>query len=347
VVIVQPIPPLSTSFTFLSTTPLVNTPVTFTALTIGGILPYSVTWSFGDGTTGTGAAMTHSYTTAGTFTVTETATDSSPTAKTATSSQSITVYVTLPLSISTFQASSYSPQVGQAVTFTALATGGISPYTYTIAFGDGATGTGSSSTHAYSVAGSYTATLTVTDSASPQVIVSASITVNVLANAPTLTIPGNQTVIVETWINFTVRAASVNTGGSIALSATGLPAGSSFDQATGMFSWKPSVSQTGSYVVVFTTTDSSDPSTPTSKPMEIQVNQAAPGGSNGGNGGSGGSSNGGCLLCGVFPTISTSLGLLLIGGLLGIVASLALLTIKARASLEQTKRRMNRLTREE
>jgi len=347
VVIVQPIPPLSTSFTFLPTTPRVNSPVTFTAATTGGTLPYAVTWNFGDGTTGTGAAMTHSYTTAGTFTVTETATDSSPTAKTATSSQSITVYVTLPLSISTFQGSSYSPQVGQAVTFTALATGGISPYTYTIAFGDGATGTGSSSTHAYSVAGSYTATLTVTDSASPQVIVSARITVNVLANAPTLTIPGNQTVIAGTWINFTVRAASVNAGGSIALSATGLPAGSSFDQATGMFSWKPSVSQTGSYVVVFTTTDSSDPSTPTSKPLEIQVNQAAPGGSNGGNGGSGGSSNGGCLLCGVFPTISTSLGLLLIGGLLGIVASLALLTIKARASLEQTKRRMNRLTRKE
>src|SRR3989442_963292 len=279
VVIVQPIPSLSTSFTFLSTTPLVNTPVTFTALTIGGTLPYSVTWSFGDGTTGTGAAMTHSYTTAGTFTVTETATDSSPTAKTATSSQSITVYVTLPLSISTFQGSSYSPQVGQAVTFTALATGGISPYTYTIAFGDGASGTGSSSTHASSVPGSFTATLTHTDSASPQKILSPTITDNVLAKPPTLTIPGNQTVIVETWINFTVRAASVNTGGSIALSATGLPAGSSFDQATGMFSWKPSVSQTGSYVLVFTTTDSSDPSTPTSKPMEIQVNQAAPGGS--------------------------------------------------------------------
>jgi hypothetical protein len=86
--------------------------------------------------------------------------------------------------------------------------------------------------------------------------------------------------------------------------------------------------------------DSSDPSTPTSKPMEIQVNQAAPGGSNGGNGGSGGSSSGGCLFCGIVPKISSSMTLLLIGGLLGLVASLALLTIRARASLERTKRRL-------
>jgi PKD repeat protein len=347
VVIVQPIPPLSTSFTFLPTTPLVNAPVTFTAVTTGGALPYAVTWNFGDGTTGTGATITHSYTNAGAFTVTETATDSSPTAKTATSSQSVTVYLILPLSISSFQASNYSPQVGQSITLTGLATGGTAPYAYTITFGDGASRARSSSTHTYSVAGSYTATLTITDSASAQATVSASITINVLANPPTLTIPGNQTIIAGTWINFTVRAASVNTGGTIALSATGLPAGATFDQTTGVFSWKPSASQTGSYIVIFTTTDGSDPSSPTSKPMEIQVNQAAPGGSNGGNGGSGGGSNGSCLFCGVIPKISTNLSLLVIGGLLGLVASLALLTIKARASLEQTKRRLNRLTREE
>jgi PKD repeat protein len=210
-----------------------------------------------------------------------------------------------------------------------------------VTFGDGGTGTGSAVTYAYSAAGSYTATVTVTDSASPQASISKSVTVNVQALIPpTLTVLGNQTVTTGTWINFTVTATSLNIGGTVTLSATGLPAGAAFDPTTGLFSWKPSATQTGSYTIVFTATDSSYPSTPTSKPIGIQVNQAAPGGSNGGNGGSGGGSNGSCTLCGIFPKISNTIGLLAIGGLLGLIASLAALTIRARASLERTKRRL-------
>lgn len=340
-------PPLATSFTFLPSTPVINSIVTFTSTTTWGTAPYTVSWNFGDGTTGAGATATHTYTIARSFTVAENATDSSTPPKTATSSQSIIIYTILPLSIATFQASSSSPQVAETVTFTSLATGGISPYTYTITFGDGASGTGSSTTHAYSVAGSYTADLTVTDSASPQASASLQLTISVLGNPPTLTIPANQTVVAGRWINFTIIAASVNIGGAVALSATGLPPGASFDQTTGIFSWKPGVSQVGSYIIVFTTTDSSDPSAPTSKSMEIQVSQAAPGGSSGGNGGSGGSSNGGCLFCGLIPRISGTVGLFVVGGLLGIVATLALLTVKARASLEQTRRRVRRLSGED
>jgi hypothetical protein len=133
---------------------------------------------------------------------------------------------------------------------------------------------------------------------------------------------------------------ATNTGGTIILSVAGLPAGAAFDPTTGRFSWKPSASQIGSYTVVFIATDTSSPSTPTSKPMGVQVDQAAPGGSNGGNGGSGGGSNGPCPYCGIFPTISSSIVLFVIGGLLGLITSLALLTIRARASLERTKRRM-------
>jgi len=217
-----------------------------------------------------------------------------------------------------------------------------------IAFGDGGTGTGNPVTHAYNAPGSYTAKVTVTDSALPLASASASKTVNVQALVPpTLAVPANQTVVAGTWINFTVTAASVNTGGTVILSATGLPAGATFDPSTGVFSWKPSSSQTGSYTIVFNATDSSSPSTPTSQPMGIQVDQAAPGGSNGGNGGSGGGSNGPCFYCGIFPTIPSGIGLLVIGGLLGLIASLALLTIRTRASLERRKRRMNRLTSED
>jgi hypothetical protein len=155
-----------------------------------------------------------------------------------------------------------------------------------------------------------------------------------------MAVPGNQTVTAGAWINFTVTAASANIGGAITLSATGLPTGAAFDPTTGRLSWRPSANQTGSYTIVFTSTDSSYPSAPTSKPIGIQVNQAAPGGSNGGNGGSGGGSNAGCTLCGIFPRISTTIGLLVVGGLLGLVSTLAVITIRARGSLERTKRRM-------
>ena len=333
-------PPPSTSFTFLPATPIVNSLVTFSAITIGGTAPYSVSWNFGDGASSTGTSVAHTFASAQSFTVKETATDSSTPTQTATSSQSVTVVTTPPLS-ATLQVSSSSPQVGQTVTFTASATGGTLPYIYAIDFGDGATGTGSTTTHAYSIAGTYTAKVTVSDSALPKASISKSVTVNVQALIPpALTVPGNQTITAGTWINFTLTAASLNIGGTTSLSATGLPAGASFNQTTGGFSWKPGPSQTGSYTVVFTATDSSYPSTPTSKPMVIQVNQAAPGGSSRGNVGSSGSSNGGCTLCGVLPKISANLSLLVIGGLLGLVASLGLLTIRARASLERTKRRL-------
>jgi len=335
-------PPLSTSFTFLPASPVVNSPVTFTATTVGGIPPYSVTWNFGDGTSGAGTSVAHTFTGAQSFTVKETATDSSTPTQTATSSQSLTVVATPPLA-ATLQVSSSSPQVGQTVTFTASVTGGTSPYTYTIAFGDSATGTGSITTHAYSIVGSYTAKVTVTDSASPRASGTSNVVVNVQALVPlALAVPGNQTVVAGTWINFTI-VASVKIGDTVSFSATGLPAGSSFNQATGFFSWRPSVSQTGSYTIVFTATDNSYPSAPTSKPVGIQVNQAAPGGSNGGNGGSGEGSNGSCTLCGTFPTISTNIVLLVVGGLLGLVSTIVFLSIKARTILERTKRRMNRV----
>src|SRR5439155_21887627 len=50
-----------------------------------------------------------------------------------------------------------------------------------------------------------------------------------------------------------------------------------------------------------------------------------------------GGSGGGCFLCG-----STSIWLLVIGGLLGLIVSLVLLTVSTRAKLVRTGRRMNR-----
>src|SRR5438876_3764000 len=50
-----------------------------------------------------------------------------------------------------------TPTAGQTVPFTATASGGTSPYSYTRHFGTGTTGTGSTATPTYSSPGSYTA----------------------------------------------------------------------------------------------------------------------------------------------------------------------------------------------
>src|SRR5437879_12907427 len=61
--------PLATSFT-VSANSVVNLPVTFSSTATGGTGPYTVSWSFGDGSTGSGATVAHSYSTAQTYTVT-------------------------------------------------------------------------------------------------------------------------------------------------------------------------------------------------------------------------------------------------------------------------------------
>src|SRR5207245_2982158 len=64
------------AFTFAPSTPEAGSPVQFTASTTGGVAPFTFSWNFGDTTTGTGSPVSHSYSAAGTFSVTVTATDS-------------------------------------------------------------------------------------------------------------------------------------------------------------------------------------------------------------------------------------------------------------------------------
>jgi len=124
----------------------------------GQIVKYE--WSFGDGTTGSGAQVTHAYAMAGDFTVTLTVTGADN--LTASATHAIRIETQLAAVINapatgtagrpfTWDGSGSTPGGGQIVG-------------YDWDFGDGSTASGATVSHTYANAGSYTATLTVTDS---------------------------------------------------------------------------------------------------------------------------------------------------------------------------------------
>ena len=125
----------------------------------------SYAWDFGDGSTGTGLTVTHTYTSAGVFVVLLTVTDDG--GSTDTTDQSITV--TAPGNDAPTAAFSFSGGMGFilpiTVEFDATASydddGTIVAYSWN--FGDGEYGGGSKVSHAYDAYGTYTVVLIVVD----------------------------------------------------------------------------------------------------------------------------------------------------------------------------------------
>ncbi len=133
-----------------------------------GVPPYTYSWDFGDGTTGTEQYTSHIYSNSGSYTVTLTVTDSLN--QTSTDDHlKITVSSSTGLS-ATSQASITSGKVPLTVDFTAVAQGGVPSYTYIWNFGDGTSQTTEETTisHTYTIAGTYTAILTVKDAVNAQ-----------------------------------------------------------------------------------------------------------------------------------------------------------------------------------
>lgn len=119
----------------------------------------SYAWNFGDGTTGNGAVIDHTYTSAGTYTVTVTVTDNKGASATASESVTVLAANVAPTAAFTFNVTD------NVVSFDASTSsdpdGTIGSYGWD--FGDGATDTGVSTGHSYVAAGDYTVTLTVTE----------------------------------------------------------------------------------------------------------------------------------------------------------------------------------------
>jgi len=120
------------------------------------------TWDFGDSEMGSGAGVTHTYTTADTHIAVVTATNSTNSVTTTTT---VTVIPGGDTAITGLAAANDSPTtLGQATTLTATVSAG-SNVSYTWAFGDGSTGSGAVVAHTYPVAENYTAVVTATNSA--------------------------------------------------------------------------------------------------------------------------------------------------------------------------------------
>lgn len=210
------VPPdgLQPKFTFAPTSPTDNQAVLFDASTSvapanNPIAGYS--WSFGDGSNGTGRTTSHSFTVPGSYVVTLTVTDVYNRA--ASTTQGVTVAAgTGPTG--SFVISPAAPRAGQQVNFDAA---GVRPApgrtirSYAWSFGDGDTKTVTTpqTTHDYVTAGSYNVTLVTTDDAGRTAIASGSVTV--FADSPAAdftfspTAPG-----VNTTVNFNATVTPVS-----------------------------------------------------------------------------------------------------------------------------------------
>jgi PKD repeat protein len=149
---VQPVAP-EASFTATPTTGAFPLVVRFTDTSTGS--PTSWAWAFGDSGTSTEQNPSHTYTAAGTYTVSLTATNAvGSDTKTVTDM----VAATPPgAPVASFTASPTSGTIPFSVQFTDTSTG--APTSWAWSFGDGGTSASQSPSHSYTVAGSYTVTL--------------------------------------------------------------------------------------------------------------------------------------------------------------------------------------------
>lgn len=132
-------------------------PVVFTANTGMGIVQFD--WDFGDGNTGTGNPVNHTYLTSGNFTVTLTVTDTLGCMDVFVRNQ----YININPPTANFTQTNTSGCPPLAVTFTDNSTGTNTIVNWAWDFGDGNTGLGTPVSHTYQTPGIYSVTLIITD----------------------------------------------------------------------------------------------------------------------------------------------------------------------------------------
>jgi len=175
----------------------------------------SYAWSFGDGSTGSGIRVSHSFAAAGTFNVTLTVTNNLGVQ--GSTSQGVIVLGSAPPT-GTWVYSPAGPVVNQSVIFNAtglLPAPGLTIVQYSWDFGDGATGSGVLTTHVYTQANVYTVVLSVLDSAGQKVVIPQVVTVATGDPVPVVTFsPG--TPIHPATVGFSASSSTFFSGATAA-----------------------------------------------------------------------------------------------------------------------------------
>jgi PKD repeat protein len=165
----------------------VGQPITFngSASTASNNPIRSYIWDFGDGSSASGATVSHTYSQAGGYLVRLTVTDDEGVTDSATQSIQISPSAPVPSAVISILVPG---QVGQPITFSGtgstISTGSIVSYAWN--FGDGTTASGEQVTHTYTQPGQYLVTLTVTGS--DGVSSTATATLQIVPSGPTAVI---------------------------------------------------------------------------------------------------------------------------------------------------------------
>ncbi len=254
----------------------------------GGTTPY--TWSLTSGTLPAGLLLVPTGAISGTPTATASATaltflltDSSSPAQTKSVSLTLTIaaLVSPPLNITT--TSLPNGQVGSAYSATLAATGGTTPYTWSLTSGTLPAGlslnpsTGAVSGTPTATASATALTFLLTDSSSPAQAKSVSLTLTIAAlvspplNITTTSLPNGQ---IGSAYSATLAATGGTTPYTWALTSGTLPAGLSLNASTGTITGAPTATASAT-PLTFTLTDSSSPAQTKSVSLTLTVSASS------------------------------------------------------------------------
>jgi hypothetical protein len=250
----------------------------------GGTAPYS--WSVTGGTHPPGLSLVASTgliygkpTEAGTFNITVAVKDSSKTAQTKSASVSIVIAAATTSTLSITSTSLPSGAVGTSYSKALTATGGTTPYAWSISAGSLPAGlTLAASTGVISgkptATGAFKITATVKDSASHTASDSLALTVAATTQALTITTGTLAAAVDGTEYSAPMTATGGTPAYTWSITAGKLPAGLTLAATTGIISGKPTATGTSSFTA--TVTDNSSPAQTKSAAASIVVGAEAP-----------------------------------------------------------------------